>query len=52
MHQYEVSIFALNKTNDVVLANLHGLVTMSLELCEIWQEFEASLFYVVQDSIT
>ena len=52
MHQYVVSIFSLNKTNDVVLSYLHALVAMRLKLSKLRQKSEASLFNVVQDAIT
>lgn len=51
VHQHEVSILSLHETNYVALTHLHGLVTLCLKRCKLWQRFEASLFDVVQNSI-
>ena len=51
MHQHKVSILSLHETNYVALTHLHRLVTLRLKRCELWQRFEASLFYVVENTI-
>ena len=52
MHQYKVSLLSLDKTNDVVWSYLNCLVAMRRESSKHWQESEASLSEVVENSIT